>query len=102
MTKPTRASRPAPGLTTLVWLTSVCASCAGETSTTGHMNLDPVAVSQVPPSRNVSIALASEDTAWVMATRLPFSSSDKLAPADADGIPDLAIDGRDALALPFR
>ena len=30
------------------------------------MNLDPVAVSQVPPSRNVSIALASEDTACVI------------------------------------
>lgn len=26
----------------------------------------------------------------------------QVGPADADGIPDLAIDGRDALALPFR
>lgn len=64
--KPTRASRPTTEFTTLVWLTSVCASCTEATSPTGYVDLDPVAVSQVPPSRNTSIALASEGTACVI------------------------------------
>ena len=66
MMKPTRGSRPTPELTTLLWLTSVCASCTEVTSTDGFLNLDPVAVSRVPLSRSASIALASENTACVI------------------------------------
>jgi hypothetical protein len=66
MRKTSRASCPTPGVATLLWLTSLCLSCAETKPTAGFLDLNRVAVSQAPLSRSANVVLADENTACVI------------------------------------